>query len=495
MIFCRINSIIVHIFCLSLAGWLLSAEPALAGGLAGSHYELPAWDELLRVILLQDYNTRVVIIGTGLLGLAAGLVGTFLLLRKRALLSDTLSHATLPGIALMFIIVSLAGGEGKNLLLLIVGAAVFSVLGTAAVIVIQKTTRLKDDAALGIVLSVSFGLGIALLGIATRMETGNAAGLSSFIYGKTASMLFFDAVLIGLAALLAAIFCLAFFKEFTVICFDSDYAASQGWPVVRLDFFMMTLVVIVTVIGLQAVGLILVVALLIIPPAAARFWTHRLRVMLLISGIFGALSGMLGAGISALLANLPAGAVIVLTASLIFFLSMVFGSSRGLVKVMLERSRLRVKILRENILREVYEYLEISSADNSASDASATPASEAISFSRLLKLRSWSAGHLTRGLKRLCSDGLVAAKGGETYQLTPAGLKAAAQVTRKHRLWEVYLITHADIATGQVDWGADEIEHILDDDMIAKLEKLLPVRGPVSVPTSPHSLKPVKETA
>ena len=489
----RSTLMILQIFCLSLTGWLLSVETAFAESLTGSHFQLPAWEELLRVILLQDYNTRVVIIGTALLGLAAGLVGTFLLLRKRALLSDTLSHATLPGIALMFIIVSIAGGDGKNLLWLIVGAAVFSVLGTAAVIVIQKTTRLKDDAALGIVLSVSFGLGIALLGIATRMETGNAAGLSSFIYGKTASMLLFDAVLIGIAALMAAICCLVFFKEFTVICFDSDYAASQGWPVVRLDFFMMTLVVIVTVIGLQAVGLILVVALLIIPPAAARFWTHRLRVMLLVSGLFGALSGMLGAGISALMANLPAGAVIVLTASFIFVLSMVFGASRGMVKVMLERHRLRIKITRENILREIYEYLEISSAENFASNGTTMPASEPISFSRLMKLRSWSAGHLKRGLKRLGTDGLITAKDDAAYELTAAGLKAAARVTRKHRLWEVYLIAHADIATGQVDWGADEIEHILDDDMIAKLEKMLPAQQPSPMPASPHSLKSAKE--
>ena len=484
-----------QISLLSLAGWLIMAAPSFAQSLAGSDFQLPAWEELLRVILLRDYNTRVVIIGTALLGLAAGLVGTFLLLRKRALLSDTLSHATLPGIALMFIIVTMAGGEGKNLLLLIAGAAIFSVLGTAAVIVIQRTTRLKDDAALGIVLSVSFGLGIALLGIATRMETGNAAGLSSFIYGKTASMLLFDAVLIGLTALFAAIFCLIFFKEFTVICFDSDYAASQGWPVVRLDFLMMTLVVIVTVIGLQAVGLILVVALLIIPPAAARFWTHRLRIMLLLSGIFGALSGMVGAGISALMANLPAGAVIVLTASSIFILSMVFGSSRGLVKVMLERRRLRIKITRENILRGIYEYLEMSGADFSATGAAAMPESRPIPLSRLLQLRSWSSGHLKRGLRRLCAAGLVRADSPGGYKLTAAGIEAAAKVTRKHRLWEVYLITHADIATGQVDWGADEIEHILDDDMIAKLEKLLPDSEPAPMPTSPHHLKPIEETA
>ena len=294
---------------IALPALLLSTfKPATAkaASLADHVFELPSWVEIIRVLTLQDYNTRVVIIGTTLLGVAAGLVGTFLLLRKRALLSDTLSHATLPGIALTFILITYFGGDGKNLIALISGAAVFSVLGTVSVIFIQKYSRLKDDAALGIVLSVFFGLGIALLGLASRMESGTAAGLSSFIYGKTASMLFFDAVLIGATALGSAIVCVLLFKEFTVICFDFHYAAAQGWPVMRLDFLMMTLVVIVTVVGLQAVGLILVVALLIIPPSAARFWTHSLKNMLILSGLFGGLSGLLGSTFSALMANLPA---------------------------------------------------------------------------------------------------------------------------------------------------------------------------------------------
>ena len=137
---------------------------------------------------------------TSLMRSAIGSSGTFLLLRKRALLSDALSHATLPGIALAFMLMSVTLGDGKHLLGLIAGAALFSILGTGSVLLIQRYSRLKDDAALGIVLSVYFGLGIALMGLATRMETGNAAGLSSFIYGKTASMLFFDAVLIAAAA-------------------------------------------------------------------------------------------------------------------------------------------------------------------------------------------------------------------------------------------------------------------------------------------------------
>ena len=484
-----------HLSILCTAILLLSCPSGvLAAGLGEHMMAWPSLEELLRVITLQDYNTRVVIVGTALLGLAAGLVGTFLLLRKRALLSDTLSHATLPGIALAFIIVSSFGGEGKNLISLIIGAAVFAVIGTGSVIVIQRYTRLKDDAALGIVLSVFFGLGIALLGIATRMESGNAAGLSSFIYGKTASMIFFDAMLIGVTALFSAIFCLLFFKEFAVVCFDHDYAATQGWPVGKLDFMMMTLVVIVTVVGLQAVGLILVVALLIIPPASARFWTFQLRRMLVLSGAFGAISGLVGAGISALMANLPAGAVIVLTAASIFLFSMVFGTARGLLRRLLEHMQLRGKILRENLLREMYEFVE-SSRNGAAAQTQLLDTADGQTFNDLLDRRSWTPGQLRRTMTRLRRAKLIRSDNHQSYFLTEAGQKEAAKVVRKHRLWETYLLTHADIAPGQVDWGADEIEHVLDEEMITRLEKILQTSDTETVPPSPHRLKQAEEAA
>lgn len=465
----------------------ISASRAWSGGLAEHALEWPSGAELLRVLTLQDYNTRVVIIGAGLLGLSAGLIGTFLLLRKRALLSDALSHATLPGIALAFILMATFWGDGKHLLGLIAGAAVFSVLGTGSVMLIQRHSRLKDDAALGIVLSVYFGLGIALMGLATRMESGNAAGLSSFIYGKTASMVFSDALLIGAAALVCILFCLLFFKEFTLVCFDAAYAATQGWPVGRLDFFMMALVVVVTVIGLQAVGLILVVALLIIPPSAARFWTEQLRSMLWLSGAFGALSGLVGAGISALMANLPAGAVIVLTASVLFIFSLTFGTARGLVRLGLERRRLRLKINRENLLRELYEWFE-TRCGTSDLGFNECQLLNAPGRPELLSLRAWTPAHFIRSLGGLQSAGLLKKVSSDAYGFTPEGMAKAQAVVRKHRLWETYLITHADIAPGNVDWGADEIEHVLDRDLIATLEQVLTATRPVGMPQSPHEL-------
>jgi manganese/zinc/iron transport system permease protein len=438
--------------------------------------------DLIRVFTFQDYNTRVVVVGTTLLGLAAGLIGTFLVLRKRALLSDTLSHATLPGIALAFIVMTLLTGDGKQLLALIVGAAIFAVLGTASVLVIQRFSRLKNDAALGIVLSVYFGLGIALMGMATRMDAGNAAGLSSFIYGKTASMLFSDALLIAVTALVAAIACIALFKEFSLVCFDADFGRTQGWPVTRLDFLMMALVVLVTVIGLQAVGLILVVALLIIPAASARFWTHRLRMLLGLSGLFGALSGFLGSGVSALMANLPAGAVIVLVASFFFIISMVFGSTRGLLRLGLDRLRLQRKIMNENLLRDIHEWGETSTDGDKRSPRSGT----------LMLRRAWSVKDLKRTLRRLNRLGLISQPNDGTIRLTEIGRDTAREIVLRHRLWETYLITHADVAPGMVDLSADRIEHILDPDMVRSLKTLLVSVGKHDPPPSPHQLTDMK---
>ena len=434
--------------------------------------------ELLRVFTFQDYNTRVVVVGTTLLGLAAGLIGTFLVLRKRALLSDTLSHATLPGIALAFIIMTLTTGDGKQLPALIAGAAVFSVIGTLSVLAIQRFSRLKDDAALGIVLSVYFGLGIALMGMATRMDAGNAAGLSSFIYGKTASMLFSDALLIVVTALVAAVASILFFKEFSLVCFDADYGSTQGWPVGLLDFLMMALVVLVTVIGLQAVGLILVVALLIIPAASARFWTFRLRTMLWLSGVFGALSGFFGSGVSALMANLPAGAVIVLSASLFFIVSLVFGSARGLVRIIIDRLQLRRKIMNENLLRDLHEWTEMASDSNAVGPE----------ITQLLDRRAWSPSALRRTVKRLRRQQMLHHGPGPSLRLTVAGSQSAREVVRRHRLWETYLITHADVAPGVVDLSADRIEHVLDPDLIRQLEATLADQTGRELPRSPHEL-------
>ena len=446
-------------------------------------------DRAWRVFTLQDHNTRVVMTGTTLLGWSSGVIGTFMLLRKRALMGDALSHATLPGIAGAFMAMTYWGGDGKFLPGLLIGATVSSLLGIGSVLLIRNLTRLKEDVALGVVLSVFFGLGVAMLGVIQTMKQGNAAGLESFIYGKTASMLSTEALMIALAAAVVAVICVLFFKEFGMVCFDQYFAAAQGWPVVGLDIMMMSLVVVVTVIGLQAVGLILIVALLIIPPAAARFWTNRLNRMVIVSGLIGALSGLFGAGLSALVPRLPAGAVIVTVAAVFFLGSLLFGITRGVAWRLLEHRRLRKTVAKQHLLRAMYEQAEKLGSKEAIGSRRGEMIDAWVDWDSLYQARSWTSGHLRRWINTAQRQGLIHKDGFERIQLTKAGMHEAARVMRNHRLWELYLITHADIAPSHVDRDADQIEHVLGNHMVNQLEAILANSDPnLAIPPSPHAI-------
>ncbi|QDT40469.1 Manganese transport system membrane protein MntB [Gimesia alba] len=452
---------------------------------------IPEWNDWKRVFLLQDYNTRIVILGTTLLGMSAGMIGSFALLRKRALMGDALSHATLPGIAIAFIIATSLGLNGKSLPILLAGAAVSGLLGIGGILLIRNLTRLKEDAALGIVLSVFFGAGIALLGIVQQMQTGHAAGLESFIYGKTASMVASDAWLIGSAGLTCMLISILLYKELTLLCFDEGFANARGFPVVLLDMLLMGLVVVVTIIGLQAVGLILMISLLVIPPAAARFWTEKMAYMSLVALILGALSGMIGSAMSAIFPNLPSGAMIVLVATAMFLFSMVFGIPRGILIRKLRRHQLNSKVNRQHLLRGLYEYLEARGLLNEKQTAEST----FVPMSTLLKMRSWSPAKLKKIVNRAQRDQLVVSLQADQIRLTKAGLLEAARIVHEHRLWELYLITYADVAASKVDQDADAIEHVLEPEVIAELETLLVRQSTAGVLQSPHAIEIQQEKA
>lgn len=432
--------------------------------------------ELREVLLLESHNTRLVVFATMLLGVAGGLAGGFLLLRKRALFGDVLSHATLPGIALAFALGTMLWGSGKQLGLLLAGATVSGLAGVAAMMAIRKFTRLRDDVAMGFVLSVFFGTGSALLRVVQTLP--DAAGLESFIYGKTASMVAADLHLIAAVTVVVLVVCVLLFKEFTMLCFDEAYAATAGWPVRFIDAILLAIVTAVTVVGLQAVGLILVIAYLVIPAAAARFWTEKLGTMLVIAALFGALSGWLGASFSALLAGYPAGAIIVLAASGLFLLSMIFGTARGVLPRWIEARRLGRRMDRQHLLRAAYEILD---AEN------AVTLNQPIPRDRLQAHRSWSRRDLAR-LLRLArrEDHIEVPPDPATIRLSESGFGEAARITRNHRLWELYLIRHADIAPSHVDRDADMVEHILGADLVRSLETELEIgRG---IPTNPHRI-------
>ena len=447
---------------------------------------MPELSDIWNVLILRDYNTRLVVICTILLGCACGLMGGFLLLRKRSLMGDTLSHATLPGVGLSFMLLVALGGDGKSLPILLAGAGITGVIGCAAVLFIREQTRIKDDAAMGIVLSVFFGAGVAILGVIQKMPEGSAAGLESFIYGKTASMVMSDFQILVFITVCVITCSLLLFKEFRLLCFDENFAAVLGWPVKFLDILLLAFITAVTVAGLQAVGLILIIAFLITPAAAARFWTNQLDRMLMLSALIGAASGWIGASLSAFIPRLPAGAVIVLVAALFFVVSMLIGTERGVMIRSLRQSQLEKRVGRQHLLRALYEILE-------GGRVTEELIIRTVPFRQIRGRRTWSDRQLRDYIRRAYNEGLVEAPNkADSILLTETGLVEAKQVTRNHRLWEMYLIEYADVATSRVDRDADMVEHILGDKMVTRLENKLQayrIAGSL-VPQSPHPIHP-----
>jgi manganese/zinc/iron transport system permease protein len=302
---------------------------------------------MLEALLLQSgYNATLVTLGATMLGIAAGVTGTFLTLRKRALMSDALAHATLPGVGLAFLVMVALGGEGRALSGLLLGAGLTALLGLLAVQGLTRRTRLPEDAAIGAVLSVFYGAGVVILTVIQTMSSGRQAGLEGFLLGATAGMLWTDAVLIGFGGALAALLVLLFRRPLLMVAFDPDYAATRGIDPGRVDLMLMALVLAVTLTGLKVVGLILIVALLIIPPVAARMWSDRAGLVAGVAGLFGGMAGYGGAAASAAAPDLPTGPVIVLLAFAGFVVSFLFGKARGIVPRALGRARMRARLAR-----------------------------------------------------------------------------------------------------------------------------------------------------
>lgn len=297
---------------------------------------------LVAVLLLQaGYNTVVVMLGAAALGAATGVVGVFAMLRRRALVADAVAHATLPGVALGFIAAVALGFSGRSLPFLLTGAALTAIGAALSIQWISSRTRLAEDTAIASVLATFFALGIVLLTVIQTLKTGGQAGLDIYLLGATAGMLRGEAITLAIFSLIVAGIVAALFKELTLISFDADYARAHGFPVRALDLVVLGLVLAVVVIGLRVVGLVLIVALLITPPAAARFWTDHAGRMTAISAAIGAASAYFGAAISAVRPDTPTGAVIVLVAFAMLLVSVFFGAARGIFIRAIGARRLR----------------------------------------------------------------------------------------------------------------------------------------------------------
>lgn len=275
---------------------------------------------------MTDPNARWIMLGSMLLGFSSGIVGSFTYLRKQSLIGDTLAHAALPGICIAFMLSGV-----KSTFLFMLGALVSGVIATIGISVITKYSRIKQDTALGVVLSVFFGVGVMLLTRIQHGDYGSQSGLDKYMFGQAASMVRSDVyTMLGVSIFLLVV-CSLLFKELKLISFDPGFARGMGYPSGLLEQLLLFLTVIAVVAGVQIVGVVLVVSLLVTPAAAARYWTHRLSLMVALAGLFGALSGAIGTVISATTPDLPTGPVTVLVATVLFAISVLFAPDRGLI--------------------------------------------------------------------------------------------------------------------------------------------------------------------
>jgi len=390
---------------------------------------------LLDALFLQaGHNAALVAIGAGLLGYASGATGTFLFLRKRALLSDAAAHATLPGVALAFIVMVALGGDGRNLAGLLMGSAITAAIGLVTVQWIVAHTRLTEDAAIGAVLGVFFGVGVVLLTVIQTMSSGRQAGLEDFLLGSTAGMLRQDALVIAAGGALALALTWALRRPMTLVSFDADFATAAGYRVSRIDLMMMLAALVVTVIGLKVVGLVLIVALLIIPPVAARFWTESVGRMIWIAGAIGGISGYAGAAVSASAPNLPTGPIIVLMAAGVFVASLLFAPVRGVAAAFIRQRRFKARVHHRQGL---------------------------LAIARQEPIRE------TFTLRLLQRENLIRADGVPTE----AGRAAAAKVSRDERRWDIARRIHQDAGlTGRYD-GLTPIEDVFTADEIREFDR------------------------
>ncbi|MEM7382794.1 MAG: iron chelate uptake ABC transporter family permease subunit [Bacteroidota bacterium] len=411
---------------------------------------------LLQFLSLADPNVRYVVLGTMLLTSSSAMVGSFALLKKKALVGDAIAHAVFPGVCLSFILTG-----DKHPIYLTLGAFATSWLSLYLIDIMPVHTKIKEDTAIALVLSITFGLGTLLLSIIQR--SGNAAqvGLSNFLFGKAAALLGDDLLTLAILSLFITITLILFFKEFALIAFDKAFAQAIGLPVRHLEAVFTSLTVLAIVLGIRAVGIVLMAAMLITPAAAARLWTDQLPKMVLLSAVLGMIASIAGSFVSYIAPGMSTGPWIVLAITLIAYSSLLLAPRKGLLAKKLRRRRHQQKTLAENILKLFYEL-----GEREGEHFFHRPAAQ------LLVHRPMPLHILMHGLRSLQRQGLVQQRG-DTWRLTEVGEYLGQQISQRHQLWEFYLTRHLKIKPDHVHEDAESIEHVLTPTLVRELRKSL----------------------
>ena len=434
--------------------------------------DLTNWAQVRRFVLaLFDAridSTDCVVWGSILLGVTCGLLGCFIVLRRQSLLGDAIGHAVLPGVCVGFLF---AGTRATPALLL--GAMAAGLLAAALIGLLQRTTKLKTGECMGVVFTGFYGLGIVLLRFIQNRGMASQSGLDKFLFGQIVGISLSDVIYMAGVASLAIGLVVVFWRELAVASFDESFAFSVGIPIRALHYLLTGLITVAIVISIQAVGVVLVAAMLVTPAATAYLLTDRLHRMAILSALFGALAGVAGAFLSMLGEDLPTGAFMVLGSSALFAIAFAFSPRHGVLPRLWRVWERQRRTQAENLLRTLYIMKEKRGTEDrrfGVHDVAATRQETPATVRRLWRLaasRSW--------IDPTSRDPIV---------LTDEGLDEAKRVVRNHRLWELFLTTEAKLASDHVHADAEYIEHVLPKDVLARLEQMLahPAQDPHGKP-------------
>lgn len=429
-------------------------------------------EDFVYFFTFQDPSITWVVLGITLLGIGSAYVGTFSFLDKKALLGDAISHAVLPGICLGFML----AGE-KNPVYIVTGAFLSGALATFLSSWLKKNTKLSEDAIIATILSVFFGVGIVILTGLQKSGNPEIAGLNSFIFGNAIGISETDLMIYGGLSLTIIVVLTLLLKEFRLMVFDPNYGKAIGFPMDAIRFLFNVLMILAVVIGIQAIGVVLMAALLITPGAAARFWTDRLNPLLILAASFSILSGILGTYISFVLPQMPTGPWVVVFLSLIALLSFMFSPKSGIVFRYFSRRNYLRKTHRDHLMKALYKAKE----ENK----------NGLTIEEIYGLYPYQKAEIDQSIKELNKDGFIT-KNQSIINLTPQGISDAMRIVRLHRLWELYLNEFMNIAPDHVHESAEQMEHLITPELEALLEKRLnfPTLDPhqETIPRENHDL-------
>ncbi|MDB0011251.1 metal ABC transporter permease [Crocinitomicaceae bacterium] len=401
----------------------------------------------------EDAVAQKVLLGVAVIGFIAGIVGVFSFLRKKTLVADAISHAVLPGVCVGFIF---AGT--KDPVVLMIAAVVVGWLSVWMIDMIVRTTKLTEDAAIAIISTFFFAIGSVLLSYISKSENAEQTGLKNFLFGNAATMTELDVNVFVIVSFVILFVVVLFFKQFKLFCFDEAFSKVIGLKVKSIEFLLSTLTVLAVAIGIQAVGVVLMSALLIAPASAARYWTNKLSLMLVIAGLFGLFSGVSGVVISTFKDGMPTGPWIVTVLFLFTILTLLFAPKKGWYSIKRLNSYNKFKIMEENLLKVFFQYLE--------------NGKEELKVIEILEKRPVETNDLEKVLARLIKKGFLLKKGLK-YQLTINGNVEAMRIVRSHRLWELYLTRRMKFKDDHIHGSAETIEHLITPEIELELLKEL----------------------